>query len=126
MHPETIYLFAVTDPVVLPEEFLGQLAGLLKYAINRRGGKVRFSELETGTAQRAATVRRGIYWLVAQGEIEVKIENEDNLVVNIGSSQKDPAESSRLWSEIQSLLAETAAYREYYKHAEKDSLFDQA
>jgi single-stranded-DNA-specific exonuclease len=124
VHPRTIYLFAVTDPVELPERFIGRLAGLLKYAINQRGGKVSFSELETGTAQRTATVRKGVKWLASQGEIDILMEQEDDLVVNIGSSFKDPAEASRLWAEIQSLLAETAAYREYFKRAEKDSLFD--
>jgi single-stranded-DNA-specific exonuclease len=124
VHPQTIFLFAVTDPVESPERFIGRLAGLLKYAINRRGGKVHYSELETATAQRAATVRKGVRWLVSQGEIDVKMEQESDLVVNIGSSLKESAEASQLWGEIQSLLAETAAYREYFKRAEKDSLFD--
>ncbi len=124
VHPQTIYLFAVTDPVEGPDRFLGRLAGLLKYSINQRNGKVTYSELESATAQRAVTVRKGVSWLVSQGGIVVKLEQDNDLIVDIGSSQKDSAKGSQLWTEIQSLLAETAAYREYFKHADKDSLFD--
>jgi single-stranded-DNA-specific exonuclease len=124
VNPQKLYLFAVTEPIESTEAFLGRLAGLLKYAINQRGGKVPYSALETGTAQRAVTVRKGVEWLVAQGEIEIKMEGEDNLVVCFGDSLKDPAGAAHLWAEIKSLLAETAAYREYFKRADKDILFD--
>jgi hypothetical protein len=122
VHPQTVYLFTVTEPFETPEAFLGRLAGLLKYAINRRGGKVTYTELEAATAQRAVTVRNGMEWLVAQGEISL-IEKEDELVVSIVTSLKDPAGASRLWTEIQSLMAETAAYRAHFKRADKETLF---
>jgi len=124
VQPQTVYLFAVTDPVELAEAFMGRLFGLLKYVINQRAGKVTYSELETATAQRAVTVRKGVQWLVSQGEIDTKIERADDLVVHIGASLKDPAGASRLWAEIQALLAETAAYRAHFKRADKDILFD--
>jgi single-stranded-DNA-specific exonuclease len=124
VHPRTIYLFAVTNPNESPEKFIARLAGLLKYAINQREGKVRFSELSASTAQRTLTVRKGVHWLVLQGEIDTIMEKEDDLVVKIGSSFKNLAKASQLWEEIQSLLSETTAYREYFKSAEKDSLFD--
>jgi hypothetical protein len=94
----------------------------MKYAINQRGGKVTYAELEAATAQRAVTVRVGLEWLISQGEISLKIEKEDELVVSIGTSLKDPAGASRLWTETQSLLAETAAYRAHFKRANKDTL----
>jgi single-stranded-DNA-specific exonuclease len=122
VQPQTVYLFAVTDPIEPPEAFLGRLAGLMKYAINQRGGKVTYAELEAATAQRAVTVRVGLEWLISQGEISLKIEKEDELVVSIGTSLKDPAGASRLWTETQSLLAETAAYRAHFKRANKDTL----
>ena len=122
VHPRTVYLFAGTDPVEPPEAFLGRLAGLLKYAINRRGGKVTYSELEAATAQRAITVRNGVEWLVSQGEINIKAEKGDELVVFIGTSLKDPGVASQLWAETRSLLAETAAYRAHFKRADKDTL----
>jgi single-stranded-DNA-specific exonuclease len=122
VHPRTIHLFAVTEPNEPPEAFLGRLAGLVKYAINRRDGRISWPELESATAQRAVTVRKGIAWLVSQGEVNIRMEGEDELVVSAGTSLKDPAVASRLGAEIQSLLAETAAYRAHFKRADKETL----
>jgi siroheme synthase (precorrin-2 oxidase/ferrochelatase) len=67
-------------------------------------------------------VRAGLEWLVSQGEISLKVEKGDELIVSVGTSLKDPAVASRLWVEIQSLLAETAAYRAHFKRVDKDTL----
>jgi len=122
VQPQMVYLFAVTEPTEPPEAFLSRLAGLLKYAINHRNGKVTYSELDAATAQRAVTVRNGVEWLVSQGEISLKADNGDELIVSVGTSLKNPAGASRLWAELQSLLAETAAYRTHFKRADKDTL----
>ncbi|MGA2489823.1 MAG: single-stranded-DNA-specific exonuclease RecJ [Anaerolineales bacterium] len=122
VHPCKVYLFAVTEPVESPEAFIERLSGLLKYAINRRAGKCSFSELASATAQRAVTVRKGLQWLASQGEINITMEGKDDFAVFLGASLKKPLESSRLWAEIQSLLAESAAYRTYFKRADKDAL----
>ncbi len=122
VHPRTVHLFAVTEPDEAPEAFLGRLAGLAKYAVNRRAGRISWPELESATAQRAVTVRKGIAWLVSQGEVNIRMEGEDELVVSTGATPKDPAAASRLWAEIQSLLAETAAYRSHFKRADKEAL----
>jgi single-stranded-DNA-specific exonuclease len=124
VRPHTVVLFAVTEPVETPEAFLGRLAGLLKYAINHRQGQLTHTELEAATAQRGQTVRRGLDWLVAQGEIKIIEETGEGLVVTAGTSLKDTAGSAQAWSELQSLLAETAAYRAHFKRADKDSLLD--
>jgi single-stranded-DNA-specific exonuclease len=122
VHSQTVTLFATTEPVETPEDFLSHLAGLLKYAINHRKGKVTWSELAGATAQRTATIRNGLDWLVSQGGININTETGDEMVVSIGTSLKDPAGASRIWVEIQSSLAETAAYRAHFKHADKDTL----
>ena len=123
VHPKTIYLFGATDPVITAEAFIGRLSGLLKYAVNHHAGKVTRSELAAATAQRLITVRKGLEWLVLQGEIDIKTEKEDELVVSVGASLKDPAGALSAWSEMQSLLAETSAYRTLFKRAKKDTLF---
>jgi single-stranded-DNA-specific exonuclease len=121
--PRRVYLFAVTEPSESPETFIGRLAGLLKFAINHRDGRVPWSELEIATAQRSATVRAGVQWLVSQGKF-CRTKNElDELIVSKGDGTLDLSGASRLWAEIQSLIAETNAYRTYFRLAEKDSLF---
>jgi single-stranded-DNA-specific exonuclease len=124
VQPESVYLFAVTEPVETPEAFIGRLAGLLKYAINHRAGKVSYAELETATAQRAITVRKGLEWLASRGEINFMMDGADDLRVFADSSTGEPERALQLWKEIKSLLAETAAYRAHFIHTDKESLFN--
>jgi single-stranded-DNA-specific exonuclease len=124
VNPRKVILFAVADPVQSPEAFIGQLAGLMKYAVNHRAGKVAYSDLETATAQRAITVRMAVQWLVSQGKFRIMLENESGLVLSIGDSSLDPSRATHLWAEIQSLLAESTAYRVYFKQANKDALIN--
>ena len=122
VHPKTVYLFGATDSEVTAEAFIGRLSGLLKFAVNHHAGNVTRSELAAATAQRLVTVRKGLEWLVQQGEIDIKTEKEDELVVSIGTSMKDLESASRALAEMQSLLAETAAYRVYFKRMDKERL----
>jgi hypothetical protein len=121
--PQKVYLFAVTEPSESPETFIERLAGLLKFAINHRDGSVSWSELETATAQKSATIRAGVNWLVSQGKFYLNKKELDELVVSKGDGTQDLSSAVPLWAEIQSLIAETHAYRTYFKHAAKDSLF---
>jgi len=123
VQPRKIYLFAVTLPDKTPDPFLERLAGLLKYAINHRTGRISYLELETATAQRSITVRNGIKLLVALGKMNIQAKNEEEIIVASETSSKDPEEASRLLAELKSLLAETAAYRSHFKFADKDILF---
>jgi len=124
VQPRTVYLFAITNPIEQPEAFLFRLAGLLKNVINHRSGKITCSELAAATAQRVITIRKGLEWLVSQGQITIQAEKGDELVVSTGNSLADTAGGFRLRREIQSLLEETAAYRGHFKHADKDTLLD--
>ena len=123
VQPRKIYLFAVTLPDKTPDPFLERLAGLLKYALNHRGGRVSYSELEAATAQRSLTVRNAIKLLVALGKINLQSEKENEIIVSSETLSKDPEEASRLLTELKSLLAETAAYRSHFKSADKKILF---
>ena len=122
VQPRKIHIFAASDPVETPEAFLGQLAGLLKYAINRRDGKISWSGLEAATSQRRTTVRTGVEWLVYQGQINIISVENDDLVLSNGTSVKDPTGASNLWAEIQSLLSETAAFRLHFMRADKETI----
>jgi hypothetical protein len=122
VHPRIVYLFGTASPDVTPEAFIARLAGLLKFAITNRLGKVTWTSLAASTAQRLVTVQKGLEWLVAQGKIGLQLENEHGLIVSFGPLRQDPAVASSLWAELQSLLAETAAYREHFKRADKDAL----
>ncbi len=122
VHPKTVYLFAITDPVEPPVAFLSNLIGLLKFTINHREGKATWSELAAATAQKRVTVRNGLGWLVSLGEFNLKAGTGEDIIVSIGTSAKNPAAATKVWGDIQALLKESAAYRSNFKRAGKDTL----
>jgi single-stranded-DNA-specific exonuclease len=120
--PARVYLFAAQAAVEDADTFLERLAGLLKYTVRRRQGKASYSELAAATAQREITVRRGLAWLVESGIVKLVIERPDDFEVAFGTSVKDPAAAARTRAEVQSLLAETAAYRAHFRRAGAETL----
>jgi single-stranded-DNA-specific exonuclease len=119
--PATIYLVARLPAVEKPDEFLSRLAGMAKFALNRRGGKVAIPELASATAQREATVRLGLEWLAAGGHL--RIEGETDLQLSAGDSTSNPYLQAELYVAVKGLLEETAAYRAHFARAEAHSLF---
>jgi single-stranded-DNA-specific exonuclease len=122
VRPRTIVLFAAHPTLEETELFLSRLTGLLKYAINHRGGIVSYSDLTAATAQKRATVQTAVNWLVSCGKVTLKREDAGQLWVAPGVTINDLGGAARLRMEIQSLLAETAAYRAHFKRAPKDTL----
>ncbi|MBN2387365.1 MAG: single-stranded-DNA-specific exonuclease RecJ [Anaerolineales bacterium] len=122
VRPQTVDLFRPAATVESQEGFLDRLVGLLKYVLHQRGGKTSYSELAAATAQRETLVRKAITWMVARGKIKVIEEDAGTLVLETGTVMQDPAGAAQLWMEIESLLAETEAYRAHFQRAEADSL----
>jgi len=126
--PKTIYLFAVSpaaDPsnmLRMTDEFLSQLAGMMKFTINQRGGKVHIKGLAVATAQRETTIRLGSEWLGAGGHLKVEEENGE-LNLTHGDGILNPYLQRELYIAVKGLLQETAAYRNYFSHADAESLF---
>jgi single-stranded-DNA-specific exonuclease len=104
------------------DAFMVRLTGLLKYAITHRAGKVTYAELAAATSQRRITVEQGLNWLVSRGKIALVHQEDDQLWVTPGKTINDLGGVARLWVEVQTLLAETAAYRAHFKRADKDTL----
>jgi single-stranded-DNA-specific exonuclease len=104
-------------------QFLKQLAGLLKHAISQHGGKVTLTELASATAQRRITVEKGVDWLVSRGDIELVNLEEDRLQISTGSiTARRPDKEKELLYQIHALLTETTAYRKYFQQVDKDRL----
>jgi len=124
VQPKTVYLFAVTDPAGSAESFLTRLLGLLKYAINHKNGETSITELAIAASQRPATIQRGIEWLVARGKIIIRYHDSDT--ITISPKQEPQTLPPRQWpgQSCRTLLAETSAYRTYFKQADKDALFN--
>ncbi|MDO9130477.1 MAG: hypothetical protein Q7U34_11490, partial [Anaerolineales bacterium] len=130
--PRTVYLFAVspTDRVGAahdtPKAFLQRLAGLAKFAILKKSGRTRLSELAAACAQPEIAVRLGLEWLAANGNIVFEADG-DALHLSIGNQAANQYlpkayRQQELSLTIQALLAETSAYRTFFTRADKDTL----
>jgi single-stranded-DNA-specific exonuclease len=120
--PHIVTLVGVHPFVEVIDTFMERLTGLMKYAIAHREGKITYAELAVATAQRLITVEQGLNWLVSRGKITLVHQENDILSVAPGKTINDLGGAARLWVEVQTLLAETAAYRAHFKRAEKNTL----
>jgi single-stranded-DNA-specific exonuclease len=113
VRPTTIFLCAAEAADDRVEPFLKRLTGLLKHDIAQRGGRVNVPRLAAALNQRLITARKGIEWLEAAGQISVREWSEEHVRVELGGQRSD--EADELESELKVLLAETAAWRQYYR-----------
>jgi single-stranded-DNA-specific exonuclease len=119
--PQKLYLIAFVPAEEKADAFLTRLGGLVKYAIHRRGGSASLQELSAACAQREDTVRLGLAWLEASGHL-VMHEEDGSLHFSAGSGQTEPYLQRELYVAIKGLLAETAAYRAYFREADPEKL----
>jgi len=119
--PERVYLFGIDPGLDDPEEFLKRLAGLVHRALSSRQGWANVSTLAAATAQRETTLRVGIAWFVARGQLVVMGEEGDAVHLAVGR-QTASADLHRVAARLKALLEETAAYRAYFTRADKETL----
>ncbi|MBN8581311.1 MAG: single-stranded-DNA-specific exonuclease RecJ [Anaerolineae bacterium] len=110
--PKTVYLFAVSPAEEKPEDFLNRLAGLCKFALNKKDGKTSIHELAAAMASREITIALGLEWLAASGQLTVSIE-EDIVLLSKEMQEKNPYLQAELFIALQGILNETIAYRKY-------------
>lgn len=122
VRPQRVAIFAISPDANTPEEFLPRLAGLIKFALAHPNlsQPLSLARLAGLTAQRETTLRLGLDWLAANGQVQYSLK-ADVLTLSSGSGQ--PANHSTvLLNQIKDLLAETAAYRRYFSSADKTAL----
>jgi len=124
--PRTVYLIGRRpDFSETVEDLLARLAGLTKFAINRRDGHARLSELAAALAQRELTVHIGLEWLAASGHLEVATD-ADGVRMSRGSGSGAATVREELLAGLKSLVQETAAYWAHFQTAEPRSLLPAA
>ena len=127
--PKKIYLLAVSpatqnnnsSPLKITDDFLSRLAGLAKYVINQRGGKVTTQELAAATGQRESAVRIGLEWLAAGGHISIQMEDE-SILLSVGSAKQNQYLQKELYLAVKGILEETTAYRAHFARASVEAL----
>jgi len=121
LEPDTVYLFGVDPGLDHPDRFLERLAGLVRHVLSSNRGQVNVPTLAAATAQREATVRAGIAWLVARGHLVVLGEDDEEIHLAAGS-QKASADLPKVAAQLRGLLEETAAFRAHFARADRENL----
>ena len=119
--PETVYLFAHNPGLDESQTFLRRLAGLVKRAVETDDGRVSITTLAAATAQREATVRAGIAWLLARGHFQIVLEEGEEVWLSPAQGKSGP-DLPRIALDLKALLEETRAYRSYCTRADADAL----
>jgi single-stranded-DNA-specific exonuclease len=119
--PKRVYLFGIDPGMDKPETFLKRLVGLVKSRIKTSDGITDLSMLACATSQRIQTIKAGLEWLQDHGYICLEIIDHDRMKIAAGNEKKneDTKTSSAC---LNALLAESAAFRRYFKEASKERL----
>jgi single-stranded-DNA-specific exonuclease len=120
--PQKIVLFAVSPSSDDPNSFLQRLAGLVKFVLNKKGGRTSYVELATACAQGETVTRLGVEWLVKRGQVTADNDSNDELWIKGGDGSGSGQEADQLLIQINQLLKETAAYRNHFTKADKETL----
>jgi single-stranded-DNA-specific exonuclease len=121
--PQVVYLFGIPPETDQPQAFLQRLAGLVKYAIARKGGEISPPALAAATAQREVSVRAGLAWLETRGHIRMLERRGDQVVVSAGEGGPGKAQDGAT-AQLKALLEETSAYRAYFLRANPERLIN--
>ncbi len=123
VQPTRIYLVGRDPNLDQPEAFLRRLAGLVKHVVNARAGRTTLAALAAATAQTETTVRLGLEWLEAAGQLAVSVDGPDLLLAAGSGRPSTDATRATIGSRLSAALAESAAYRAHFRRATPESLF---
>ncbi|MFN8411413.1 MAG: single-stranded-DNA-specific exonuclease RecJ [Anaerolineales bacterium] len=110
--PQKIYIVAMPPAEEKPEDFLNRLAGLCKYALNKREGKATLHELTAAMASRENAIEIGLDWLAASGLLLVEV-NDDDITLSTTKAEKNPYLQSELFLALRGILNEISAFRKF-------------
>ncbi len=112
--PRRLVLFAQDSGDDSLEAFLARLAGLLKFVIARREGRVSLAELGAACGQTEAVIRAGFEYLKASGQVTGESE-ADGLSISQTNAPADDSARAQWSSTLSYLLNEGRAYRNFFR-----------
>ncbi len=121
VRPGKVYLFALDPGTDETGAFLNRLVGPVKHSIKSSGGNVSLKPLAAASAQTIATIKAGLEWLDLSGYIHILSIKGDEVKLEPGTRQNQAAATAAS-ARLTSMLAESSAYRRYYRTAKPESL----
>jgi len=122
VNPQEIALFCHHPALDEINPFLQQLIGRVKYALSHKEGRIVVPELAAAIAHREITIRRGLAWMEAHGDLTL-IQEEGEITLVARGGAKNASALARRTAELVALLEETAAYRNYFARTGVELLF---
>ncbi|NTV36745.1 MAG: single-stranded-DNA-specific exonuclease RecJ, partial [Anaerolineaceae bacterium] len=119
--PKRVVLFSYGKSIDDGKQLLGRLAGLLKFAVQKRSGFITFQELASACNQKEDTVRAALTWLEAGGFFAFHFREDGSCLVSTPGSI-DPERIKTSETLLSALLNETMAFRSYYQRMTEDAL----
>lgn len=95
-------------------DFLTRLAGVVRFVLNRRGGRVSLDELAAATGERLAAIRLGLEYLSKRGQVSVQAGADGEIVLAASNARADESAAAQLKVQIKKMTAESAAYRRLF------------
>ncbi len=117
VQPKEIWLYNLPVPWLDPPAVMNRLAGLAKFILNQRSGLASLAELAAACAQTEQTVVEGLYWLQANGSLQVYLRDTGEVLL-ASAAGSDEGKKKLAWGRFSRLVAETNAFRLYYARAD--------
>jgi single-stranded-DNA-specific exonuclease len=120
--PEEVSLFAHDPGLDEVTAFLRRLAGMVKFALARRGSEMELEAASAHLAHRVSTLVAGLECLAAQGTIDILERGDESWRLAKGIENPVPGATDLARARLRALLDETSAYRDYIRNAPVSSL----
>lgn len=117
VQPHTVYWFDQAPQVDTLPDFIARLSGVVKFVLNQRHGITGLDELAALMSHTEATVKQGLLWLQAKGQIVIQQVADEAVSLRAGDKQSHP-DLPAIQRRLQALLDETAAYRRVWSRAD--------
>ncbi len=113
VQPTTLVLIGADPAFTTDRALLERIAGLAKFALNRKDGIIGLDTLVAQTAHTEMTVRLALRWLNANSVLQ--FTETDQATFSITQQDTPSAQPDTLHRRLQRHLNETAAYRRYWR-----------
>ncbi len=121
VRPQWVFVFSVDPGLSTPPQFLRHLAGICKFAVRERGGRIDIESAAAAAAHRSGTIRAGLDVLETQGKILILDRGPDAWRVVPGESTAGSQHQETVGL-LSALTEETAAYRDFLRFIPETAL----
>jgi single-stranded-DNA-specific exonuclease len=124
--PLRVVLIGTNPPLTRADEIFRRLLELFRYVLARQAGSTTLRELAEAVAQPERVIRLALSYIQSAGVLTREEDQEGKIVLarlpsHPANADGDPV----LWAAFQSQVAETAAYRTFFRRATLEQLFSE-